>query len=551
HPRNSFLGSAEYWRRQLHPEDRERVLRAFREAGAERAEYVEEEFRFEDPDGGFRWYRGMAYPVTTDREQVSHFYGYVGDITARKQVEERLREERRRLREAQAMAGVGNWEWYPDEGRVYWSEEEFRIFGYEPGEVEAGYRAFRRRVHPEDRDEIDRLKQRVLEAGTGFETEFRLVHPDGDVRWVRERARVEPATEDRSRRMVGVTQDVTGQVEARRAAERAEEKWSTVVDLAPTGIAISEVKTGRFLVINEAAADLLGYTPDEATERSALEMDAGVSPDRRAELVREVRERQGVRNKTIELQSRSGETRHVRWSARLLEWEGREYLFQTVQDVTEEQRRREAVRRSERRYRSLVEDSPDPIVITTTDGEFVRVNDAFLEVTGYSRDELERLEAKDLYGDPERREELLEQLNEAGRVTDFEVELETRAGERRIVEFTSTVEPAPGGERQLVRAIGRDVTEERMQRKQLRRSEARYRTLFELSNDAIFVFDPDGRIREVNEKAAELTGRDASELEGTSLLDLHPEEGRTEAESALERTLEEGGGRFDLRFRRK
>lgn len=54
HPRDSFLGSAEYWRRQLHPEDRERVLRAFREAGAELAEYVEEEFRFEDPDGGFR-----------------------------------------------------------------------------------------------------------------------------------------------------------------------------------------------------------------------------------------------------------------------------------------------------------------------------------------------------------------------------------------------------------------------------------------------------------------------------------------------------------------
>jgi PAS domain S-box-containing protein len=123
-----------------------------------------------------------------------------------------------RLREAQALAHVGSWEWDIPNGRVAWSDELYRIFGLEPSSGPMTYERYLELVHPEDRGFVDEIVRGALEDGEPFAYEHRIVRPDGEVRIVATRGRVvmhggEPM------RMVGSDQDVTEQRQVERLRE--------------------------------------------------------------------------------------------------------------------------------------------------------------------------------------------------------------------------------------------------------------------------------------------------------------------------------------------
>ncbi len=174
-----------------------------------------------------------------------------------------------------------------------------------------------------------------------------------------------------------------------RELEAERERWASVVELAPTGIAISDVDTGEYETVNEAAAGLLGYGAEELEGTSALELEAGVDPERRTELIEVVRAQDGVRNRPLRLRRRDGEARHVRWSGRILERDGRELLFQTIQDITE----RQDAEQQRRLLATAVETMATGLLITGPEleppGPTIRyVNSAMTEMTGYNREEL-------------------------------------------------------------------------------------------------------------------------------------------------------------------
>lgn len=137
----------------------------------------------------------------------------------------------------------------------------------------------------------------------------------------------------------------------------------------------------------------------------------------------------------------------------------------TAVDVTEERRRERQLHREKERYRALFEDSGEAIAISDRTGLIRKVNDAFVELSGYSRDELEGSHAPDFYVDPERREEMVTQLRSSGRVDDFAVRLRRADGAIRYCRMSaSQLETSDEG---LIQAVLRDVTERRRHREAL------------------------------------------------------------------------------------
>jgi len=130
---------------------------------------------------------------------------------------ERLAESERALAEAQRLAGIGSWDWDVHSGQVAWSEELYRIVGADPATFEIGRESFYARVHPEDRELVLRVTETALASAEPFRIEHRVVHPDGAVRTLDSRGRVEVDADGRAARMVGTAQDVT---EQRRAEQR-------------------------------------------------------------------------------------------------------------------------------------------------------------------------------------------------------------------------------------------------------------------------------------------------------------------------------------------
>lgn len=208
-----------------------------------------------------------------------------------------------------------------------------------------------------------------------------------------------------------------------------------------------------------------------------------------------------------------------------------------VQDVTERVERKRELERREAQYRSLFEQSPDPITITREgDGAFVRANEAFLELVGYERHELDKLSAAALYENPEERVRLLEELRETGEVRDREVDLRTRTGERRVVELSETYCPISDEGHRWIQTIGRDVTERRRLEEELRRR-ALHDSLTGLANRALF----EDRL----DHARERVGRDGTIL-GLLFVDLDRFKAINESlgHSAGDRVLEEVADRL-------
>lgn len=127
----------------------------------------------------------------------------------RKVAEEELKRSGERLKEAQRIAHIGDWEWDMEGDGMFWSDEVYRIFGLEPEGLEVTYGAFLDSVHPDDRDFVGRSLNNALNGLEPYAIDHRIVLPDGRVRIVNGRAEVAFDADGRPARLFGTMQDVT------------------------------------------------------------------------------------------------------------------------------------------------------------------------------------------------------------------------------------------------------------------------------------------------------------------------------------------------------
>jgi PAS domain S-box-containing protein len=151
--------------------------------------------------------------------RLARAWGTQRDVTVQKQVEASLRDSEERLRLALDAGQCGAWDWDVRHDRVTWSARIYQLHGLHPDEFGGTVADVRRLVHPEDRPRLNAALQAALYEGAPYQIEFRTVRPDGQVRWLATRARVEFDVEGRPLRMFGVVIDVT----ERKAAEEERE----------------------------------------------------------------------------------------------------------------------------------------------------------------------------------------------------------------------------------------------------------------------------------------------------------------------------------------
>lgn len=219
--------------------------------------------------------------VTALRDPAGQTIGYLGvarDITERKQAEEALRRAHEQLEQrvrertadllaAQAMADLGSWEWDFRTGVERWSDEQFRIFGYEPHAIPAAYDTFVDALHPEDRTRVLAAVNATLNLNTPYDLECRILRPTGEVRDLHCRGAVSRDETGRPIRMTGTLLDIT----ERKRFEQARAHLAAIVASSDDAI-VGESLDGIILSWNHAAERLSGYSAHDVIGRPLTDL---------------------------------------------------------------------------------------------------------------------------------------------------------------------------------------------------------------------------------------------------------------------------------------
>lgn len=174
---------------------------------------------------------------------VAHVAGQLGvivdrsrDVRERESTERALRRSEQDLAEAQRLAHIGSWSWAVGDNQVIWSAELHRIYGLDPGGGPASFEQYLSRVHPDDRERVATAVRRTMETLEPYEHEYRIVWPDGRVRWVHAAGAVSAVEHGLPARLGGFCHDITDRREAednrRQAQDQLESHRQTLERIA-------------------------------------------------------------------------------------------------------------------------------------------------------------------------------------------------------------------------------------------------------------------------------------------------------------------------------
>ncbi|MBI2517612.1 MAG: PAS domain S-box protein [Opitutae bacterium] len=184
------------------------------------------------------------------------------DVTATRRARTALKRSEARLREAQYLALIGNWELDLTCNHLQWDQTLFILFKIDPAQFAATYEAFLERVHPEDRARVNESYRQSVAARTPYEVEHRLLLSGGHIRHVVERGLTEYSPDGHPLRTFGTVQDITTRKLAEEAVRRTASQFQDLFEFAPDAIVMADHR-GVIVRINRRAETLFGYRREE------------------------------------------------------------------------------------------------------------------------------------------------------------------------------------------------------------------------------------------------------------------------------------------------
>ena len=252
------------WTDRVHPDDIEETMLKVREHLAGETEYYQDEHRMEHKDGDYIWIqdRGKVVERTTDGKPL-RFIGTHEDITAKKEMEEKLKEREERLNLAMDAAEHGFWDWDLDNDEVYFSPRYFTMLGYKPGELPMSFETWIDLLHPDDEEKILAEVKEKIANGIPFEVEFRLQTKSGDWKWIMGKGKSYNLDEaGEPHRAVGTHTDITERKEIEKELKESEERYRGLVE-SQHDLIIRVDADGNLTYVNQAYCDTFGKNKEE------------------------------------------------------------------------------------------------------------------------------------------------------------------------------------------------------------------------------------------------------------------------------------------------
>ncbi len=258
------------WEKVHHPDHVERVVTFVKEAW-KKGKAFELTFPLRRHDGEYRWFLTRAYPVKDTSGNVERWIGTNTDIEKQKELteelEEKIKERTYQLRiqnetfkQAEESSMQGSYSFNLTTGKLDYSDNLYRLIGYEPNEFEPSLEEFNNHVHPEDRDYVTQAAQKVLHSKTTVEWHYRVNTKSGTIINIKRTGRViEPGDE---KILVGTLQDVTKEFELNKELQEKEEYSNQIINNAPDAVIVIDEKS-IITLWNPKSEEIFGWKAEE------------------------------------------------------------------------------------------------------------------------------------------------------------------------------------------------------------------------------------------------------------------------------------------------
>ncbi|MGZ8940135.1 MAG: sigma 54-interacting transcriptional regulator [Limisphaerales bacterium] len=241
----------------VHPDDRERIKGEIERMVA-KGVGCDEKFRILHPQRGVRFVRSVGFPVFEDGV-VTRFAGTIMDITEEETLAQELNRSQAYLAEAQSLSHTGSFGWVVSTGEIFWSQETFRIFEYDPA-TKPTVELVLQRVHPEDKAFIRQVIDRAVQDGNDFDVEYRLLMPDQRIKYLHviTHRRIDDSG---NLQLIGAVRDVTAAKIAQYKLKQDEVELRQLINFVPEHVFVMDANGNR-LYENQAVWEYFGTSLD-------------------------------------------------------------------------------------------------------------------------------------------------------------------------------------------------------------------------------------------------------------------------------------------------
>jgi PAS domain S-box-containing protein len=457
---------------------------------------------------------GSRVPIllgaTTFGDRQDEGVAFVLDLTERKRAESALQQSQAYLTQAQELSRTGRFGWSVATGEIIWSAETYRIFQCDRA-TKPTLEFILQRTHPDDRAAVRQTIDHASIDGKDFDHEYRLLMPDGSVKYVHAMARAEKDASGRIE-FVGAVTDVTAAKEGERKLRRSEAYLAEAQRLSLTSSWAWDVRRGEFVYRSAEVYQMFGLDPEKDAVSQQPLWDR-VHPEDRDRVIEMVR-RQAVREKSdFEVDYRivlpDGSIRRIHSVGHPVVGDDGEVieLVGTHVDVTEEYAAKEAlqkafdeIKKSEDRLRLVIDTIPTLVWRAGPEGSPDFLNQPALDYTGLSLDQTEFGWPRAFH--PDDKKGMLVKwsaIRASGMPGALEARLRRFDGEYRW--FLFQADPLRDEAGNIVKWYGSstDIEDRKRAEEALRESEQRFRDYAETASDWLWETGPDHRVTRLSD----------------------------------------------------
>ncbi len=481
---------------------------------------AEMEHRVIMPDSSIRWHWWSDRAIFDEAGSLQEYQSVGKDITDRKIAEEALAESNSRLKNlGENLPGVifqfeltadGKFRFPYISGR--WSE----IFDLTTHEATKIPDLVVAKIFPEDLEKMNNLIVHSAAVMEPWQMEFRA-NIRGRTMWIFGRSIPEKRRPDGSILWNGVLIDITERKEAETALRESEEKFRVLAETIP--VAICVFQGDHDVYVNDYTAQVTGYTKEELCTMNFWD---AIHPESR-ELLRSrglarLRGEDVPSQYEIKYLTKAGETRWADISVGRIQFGGTMAGLATLVDITDRKRTEEALKTSEKDYRSIIENIQDAFYRADEQGNLTLISPSFAHRFGYSdvREVLGKNIRETFYFAPSERDDFLSRIKKYGKIEEFQLSLKTRDGTPMIVSASSHIYYTEDGKFGGVEGILHDITDRVKAEAALVNSEADHLKILDSIPHILFEMDNNFRITSANRGAQQtLANPPGGLLEGT------------------------------------